>query len=571
MSKRTVTDKLKRLVKQCDYFGVGLTFNYQSEKKYKSVWGGIVFLLFILLSVIYSIISIIQFIMERPITFIYYKKIIPETDVFNLNEYKTGIAFKVECDYTNLNLYEIQNLLSIKMEWRSTELINGKRVRNHTQIQLRKCNYNDFYNLLNDSMDEHDLLNNSLCPEINNFNITGSYLDKLFQYYEILLSIKNDSQNETVTKFLSENECKFSYFFTDRGIDVNNKTKPVTTFLNEKFIQLSPIEYKKTNLYFNIINFSSNENFIFNFRNEQKYGSFSDIENYEIYKNKNRYETKYINYGYYAKIYLHIDNTRRIIERRYQKLNELFANISSPLSCILLVLFFIMSRLNNLFFVDSVLKTIYRTRQEDFECKKILKETISRIKTKNFTFSDTKNIDIFNSNKNLENNISDNASKSKILTTTPRLKLEQSELDRKNSPVNQNIKILKKLVNKLIKNTICRFIPCSKMNPEDKMVNTLLKSFYEQLDIYNYLRHLQMIKLVSYITLHTKELFLFKYLSNPSIIIGDKDFYQLSLDLKANLKISNTDDFRNKFQQFLAKRHKSSRERKIFKLICGDV
>ena len=570
MCKQTTLDKIKKYVKQCDYFGVRLTFNYQSEKKYKSVWGGILFLLFILLSIIYSIISIIQFIIERPITAIYFKKKIPKTDVFNLSEYKTGIAFKIECDDIDLNIYELLKLLSIKMEFRSTELKDGKRIKNRTTIPLRKCNYNDFYNLLNDSMDEHDLLNNSLCPEINNFNITGSYLDKLFQYYEILLSIKNDSQNETVTKFLSENECKFSYFFTDHGIDVNNKTNPIKVFLNEKFIQLSHVEYKKTNLYFNIINFSSYENFIFNFRLGKKYGTFSDKETYELYKGENRYETKIIDYGYYAKIYLRVDNSRIILERRFQKLTELFANISSPLSFILIVLFFLMSHFNNLLFVDSVLKTIYRTRQEDFECKKILKEAITNRKEANLTNSDLGNSNILNLNRNLRHN-SINSSKSKILTFTPRLNLEEDKQKIKNPPYSKNIKILKELLNKLIKNTICRFVPCSKMNREDKMVNSLLKSLYEQLDIYNYLRHLQMIKLISYITLHSKELFLFKYLSNPSIIIGDKDFYQLSMDLKANLKISNNDDFKNKLQQFLIKKNKNSRERKIFNLICGDV
>ena len=424
-------------------------------------------------------------------------------------------------------------------------------------------------------MDEHDLINNSLCPEKNDFNISGNYLDKLFEYYEISLTIINDSQKEELTKLLNEKECKLSYFFTDHGIDVNNKTQPVTPFMNEKFIQLSPVEYKKMNLYINIIDFLSYEDFIFNFGREKKYGSYSDKENYEIFKGENRYETKVDDYQYYAKIYIRLDNTRTIIERRYQKLTELFADISSPLSVILIVLFFLMTHLNNLLFVDSVLRTIYKTRQEDFECKKILRETFNeRKKSRDFTnYGPPRNIDVLNLNSNQGHghNNSVNSSKSKILTLGPRLNLEINRQKRKSTPINDNIKILTQFVNKLIKNSVCRFVPCSKMNSEDKMVNTLLKSFYEQLDIYNYLRHLQMIKLIGYITLHSKELFLMKYLSNPSIIIGDKDFYQLSMDLKANLQISNNDDFKKKFQNFLIKRHKNNREKKILKLICGDT
>ena len=85
-----------------------------------------------------------------------------------------------------------------------------------------------------------------------------------------------------------------------------------------------------------------------------------------MYKGDNRYKIKGPEYDHYAKIYVRVGSIRSIIERRYQKLTDLFANISSPLSCLLIALYFIMTYLNNIFVVNSVIKTIYRTGQKDF-------------------------------------------------------------------------------------------------------------------------------------------------------------------------------------------------------------
>ena len=108
------------------------------------------------------------------------------------------------------------------------------------------------------------------------------------------------------------------------------------------------------------------------------------------------------------------------------------------------------------------------------------------------------------------------------------------------------------------------------MNWEFKITSGLTKSFYEQMDIYNYLKHLQMIKIISYITLDRNEFYLVRHLSNPSISWGNKDFYQLTTDKMTNID-NGINDFWNTFEQLLAKKKKTSKERKICKLISSDI
>ena len=108
------------------------------------------------------------------------------------------------------------------------------------------------------------------------------------------------------------------------------------------------------------------------------------------------------------------------------------------------------------------------------------------------------------------------------------------------------------------------------MNWEFRITSGLSLLFYEQLDIYNYLKSLQMIKIMNYITLNRSEFYLVKYLSNPSISWKIKDFYHLKKDKKDNTD-NQINDFWITFEQLLNKKKKSLKEKKICKLISSDV
>ena len=563
-------ENIKNFLRKCDYFGVGLTFNYKSEKKYKSAFGGIIFIIFIIISIAYSIISIVQYAIDRPVTVIYYNKELLKYDIYSLSELKTGIAVKAVCDNADTNIYDIQKLFNVEMKHTKIERINGERIKTYTNIPLKKCEYSDFYNLLNSELDDSGVIDNYLCPEKSNLTLSGFYLDDTFEYFEITVSIANDSQNETLEKLLYDTECKVDYLFTDYAIDVNDKSNPVRIFLNENFILLSPTQYGKLNLYFNIIEFTSYEGYVFSLSNKKIYGGQSKSEKYELYKGEKRYEIKSSDYQKYAKIYIRIDSSRNIFERRYQKVTELFADISSPLSCILMVLFFIITYLNNIFVVNSVIETIYRTRQEDFGRKQSFREILKKkVSLKIFeNLEGEKN----NKSENSRLDVSKDVSNVKIYNKSPRLKLERKTPINEKLSIDKKVPKIKRLINKLILNSICHIFPCSKkMDAEFKIINGLTLSFYEQLDIYNYLKQLQMIKIICYITLNSREFYLIKHLANPSISWENKDFYQLTTDKLTNIDNNKMDDFWKIFEELLNKRNKNSKEKKICNFICADI
>ena len=53
-------------------------------------------------------------------------------------------------------------------------------------------------------MGYNGIVDNYLCPENNNFSLLGNYFDEVFEYFEIILSIANETENNIITKLLYE-------------------------------------------------------------------------------------------------------------------------------------------------------------------------------------------------------------------------------------------------------------------------------------------------------------------------------------------------------------------------------
>ena len=138
---------------------------------------------------------------------------------------------------------------------------------------------------------------------------------------------------------LIEQDCKFTVYFSDHGIDVNDLENPAPIFLNQRFIQLSPINYNKLNLDFQISEFTTYADYFLDFGNIKQYVVYSKTESYAVYKGIDRFNTKVDDYEKYARIFIRADTTQMILERNYQKLTDLIAEFWSPLDLIFVVLY----------------------------------------------------------------------------------------------------------------------------------------------------------------------------------------------------------------------------------------
>ena len=361
--------------KTLDYFGVQTNFNFKSQKYYRSTYGGFIFFIYIIICVTYIAYTFTLFLQKKHMTVIFYDKELFSTDDIYFHEHDSSFAIDLVCDNYDGKYGDIHTIFEIEANHVQYLRINGETKKNKIILPFHKCTYNDFYNKFNEELDRNEITNKFNCIEDNNYAIKGIYPEEDFEYYELTLSanLKNEFNDSKYLDMLCEYDCKFDLYYIDNAIDVANVTKPKTSFLNSKFIQISPDVYKKVNLYYTIKNFKSDENWFFTMPKENNYLAFSFFEEYDVYKGQNRFTSLPEDYEKFAKYFLRASTTRNIIERRYEKFTEFVASSTSILSAVLLVLVSIISRINDYLSSKEIIDTLCDAQKRNLNDKIILK------------------------------------------------------------------------------------------------------------------------------------------------------------------------------------------------------
>lgn len=347
--------KLKKLIKQFDYFGIEIHFLYQLKRKYYSTTGGLIFLIFLAISIIYIGCSISPLLSRKNMTVIFYDSKIEQTDQINFDNYTSRFSYGFVCDGYDIKT-NLDSIFQLVMKHISMKSENGNRTRTTTLLNNTKCNKNHFYNEFNESFDNNNL-GDYYCSEDKNLSIGGTYPDPLFNYYEIALSVIDDSKAEDVIYILQNHECRLEIFNIDTAVNVYD---PIKRYISSLFITLKPNMLTKMNIYFKLQSFQSYENYLFDKSSNQYHVGFSSTEMYEDDKGYDRFEKKPDNYKVFAKMYLREALERTIIQRKYMKITEFAANMSSILSAILLILFVVIRYFNMFFAEQSIIKRIFQ-------------------------------------------------------------------------------------------------------------------------------------------------------------------------------------------------------------------
>ena len=442
--KKSFWKKCKQTIKKLDYFGVQFFFHYKDYKKYQSVIGGLTFVIYILLSIIYVSININGFINRKNLNIIFYDKQIDITNPIQFSNYSSIFSFGVECD--DLSSNSIFDYISLELNYVILNKTEGIYLKKKYPILSGLCTKSDFFNEFNSSF-EYNNLGKYYCPKEKDYIMAGTYINDLFTYYEFTLSLKDDDQllYENLTSILQNHECKYQIFYIDTTIDVNDYQNPIKKSIKNDFLVLKPDEIVKMNIFFKTKTFDSYENYLFDKSNKKYYIGFSSNQLYSIKKGYNRVNNHLIDYDILAKIYLRSALSETVIERKYMKLTEFAANMSSLFSTILLILYIIFSTINEFnanltimnyifqFQIDKTLKSndTLKLLQKKFcsfeflidKNQELKINSILNPKLKNKSNSNI-NISCFKKNKNNENKF-----------------IENKNLENKNS-FNSNLKMI---------------------------------------------------------------------------------------------------------------------------------
>ena len=442
-----------KYLKTIDYFGVQINFNFKSEKKYKSAYGGIIFLVYIITSVAYIAINFVNFLQKKHKTVIYYDKELFTTDEIYFHKHNSTFAVNMVCDNYDGKFDTDKDIYSkFKIQGNHVKYIkiDGKSQKTKTSLKFHKCTYEDFFNQFNDELDRNDVTNKHYCFNDDNYVVKGIFADEDFEYFEFTFSAtcENGFDNRTYLEIFYRYDCKFSLYYVDSAIDVANVTYPMRAFLNQKFIQITPSNYKKVNLFYTIKSFKSDENWLFNWPKNYNYLAFSNAEEYAVDKGEKRFLTKYDDYDKFAKFFIRASSTRNMIERRYEKFTEFVASSTSILSAIFIFLEFILNIINESLALKEIIDNLCFDQKKNLEKKILLKANINNCQNINLI----KNQKKFNILKNDEN--INNYEKEKTHT----------DKDSPKSPSKKNILIQGESNGKETDNIYCDTTQ-SKMNP----------------------------------------------------------------------------------------------------------
>ena len=337
---------IKGFLRTFDFFGESFTFRYKDEDKHSTVLGGIIFIIFSIITLAYAIYNFIPFVNKEVFSLQYYTMNLNNTEEIKLAESPTAFGVGFSDENKNQSLYNISDLLDIKFKFKniSKNAQNDNKTDINETIDYHPCNTEDFHNLHQKIFEELNISNFKCLSKKDLVSPSGIYTDEVFAYFVISVESKykdNETHNQLINDYLIANDCKLQFYYTDITININNTKNPFSSFLNSMFLQLNPTLIQKKNIFFmNYHLYDDNEILHINRKEEKptiKTG-LSRVEDYAVFKDLNRTFKKVVDYEAYAKMYIRVDNKRIEIKRRYQDLMEFYADTSALLLSIFWIL-----------------------------------------------------------------------------------------------------------------------------------------------------------------------------------------------------------------------------------------
>jgi len=616
---KTSCKQLKIFLELFDYFGLKFHFHYKSHYNYRSATGGLAFIIFVLFSCIYIIIEGLNFIKRNNMTLIYNDRQIEKTKNISFKNYSNIFAFGVSCGNQEMN-NKLLNYISIDVNYILKSKKDGITQKDKKQISYSYCEKNNFYNKFNQTFIDNSL-NLLYCPNDLDNIITGTFTDNIFSYYDInfFFNCNDEKCFEEIINLLHYDECQVILYYIDTFVNINDYKNPIKQFLSEQFLILKPDEHSKINLYFKIKSFNSYENYIFDSHKTQYFLGFSSNEIYSIKKGYNRYSNKNnINdYNKLATIYLRSASIYTVIERKYMKLTEFAAEITSLISTVLLILYIIMYHINIFLGYQSVIQKIFQFKgkiklskninemrikfneyKENYDKKNNNNNTNTNTNTNNnhtYTNNNNNNILIINNNhynmnhikienSDIQLNEKSSYQTSKLMDNKNIIDLKvnehlikqfnnnknlNNEIDKKNKN-NNNIEFtsIKHNCYEMIIYFICPYCALKKLKEKNILFNKGKNQLFFQLDIISYLRKVQQIELLNYIILDPGKNTILDFLSKPLISYHkENNFYnKIALRYNNNITENEIENFIKYYKYLFNKDNKSHIEKRLFKL-----
>ena len=427
----------KKTIKIFDIFASTISFTINNGYRYHSFIGGLLFIFFFMIAIVYSIYCAYGFLTRKNIDFIYARKVLETGSTINLKEVSFNLGFGLQTFGTGEDyIFPNEDYFNYNMEfidWIGEDTFIKKKV------DLKPCEKEDFNNMVNYFF-ENNGVQNLLCPIVDdslNYTISGLYTDYYFRYISINYYLSDYALNhlEETKNFLNENPLEMSLYFIDTSYDFKSRKNFVSTKLNFFFRPIDLNFEKYTTIYISHLDFSNDENLIIR-KVTKKSNSIYDlsIDSFKYIENRNSEKNLIGQFKIQAssKVYQ--------LQRNYQKLPAFIAELAGFIGILLLILLFLIRFLERQIIDNKLINHMLNFKGSKFNDVEYFINSFNLDKKYNKISSILSNERIIKNNLSMHKKVSNE------------LNLESENDIKLNSSVNNNNYYHKKTISSIIKN-----------------------------------------------------------------------------------------------------------------------
>ena len=606
-------EKIKKILKSFDFFGVDITFHYQGRERYNTPFGGIIFIIFIFICLGYFLFNLKGFINKDYYSLFIYNEHLNSVENISLKNYSYDFSFSLNCDNYETDLmdfFEVKLNQIIKMD-------NNITVNN---IDYKKCN--DSNNLYNNK--------NRFCLD-NNSNIFLNGNENVSKYFEINLISKENRKYifNSIKSILQNYYCHLNIHLQDITFIPKNNIKK---FFITKYISLLYNSQSILNIKLKTLSFNNIDNYLFDLSSIQYYLGINSLNLNYYDKGYDRFDYQQNDFNSFSKIIIESDNFHTKIIKKNEQLSILISKIYSLPSFIFLFVSLFQKKFNRKLSSQSVIKRIFKIKREEYNYIKLKTKSPQKRKSSHQISNQSKkknSVQFELKNSNFENLIGpnkminqiqissfyDNSENKPALTINSKKHRSLNLINNNNNSnnyinINNNSKmsetntsIKNKLNNTLFNryillsndkhlksqfvekekkykyfsyscfdNFMFHFFPCC-LSSDKKLVSQLFKKakihLFLELDIIRFLRRNQQLDILNYAILNKECNLIINYISQPNLSKPEKinHFYK-SIKNHINMEYNGVtvDEFYKHYQNLNYKSKLTSIEERILEM-----
>ena len=403
-NNKKLMSKFKNFIILIDIFGHYPSFVIQNKLLHKTIFGGIITIFVIFISII-STIFFSQELLFRKCPYINLS-----TEIYNNPKrinYYNNFEFAIGIKNPNNNLFEINESIYYIKAFLIKTIINSTGTYNIKEnINMKSCNEIFNESNINYNLFKNLSLDNLYCISNEQNNINDIYINEYngnnyFQRIEILLY---ECTNLTNNNCSSENEINnflnttLSYYIINNNIRTNNHKNPFQRIINEYNYYLSNKLFISLNQNIHHLEIETDDGFMFTTYN--KISSFKSEKIIKDVRLKDNNEKNFISFSF------QLNNNIEKYYRKYYKIQDLAAQVGGIYNTIFLFCLLFLRMYEDNSYFEYLINKFFEVRFEDtLQNQKLDQNKRKKTFSRAIVQKEIKNISYNNKNKKKKENI----------------------------------------------------------------------------------------------------------------------------------------------------------------------